>query len=273
MNNQQTTQVMLKVKLVSVDEDVVSVLRASKLVGDNLILPGTLDRVEYEKIAKVLQKIGLKWNKKLKCHQGVAGAADAVKAVIKAGEVIDEKQTYQFFETPPDVAAMMVSAANIMSSHKVLEPSAGKGAIVKAILDKHPDLEAMHVIELNPKMIPELRTIASTFLNNHLVVLEENFVQHNDRYDRIVMNPPFANGQDCAHVRHAYDLLNPGGRLIAIMSRSWMGNNFRKSKEFKEWFTILENQGLACADCLSEGTFKDSGTMIGTLMVSMDKVA
>lgn len=263
---------MPKVKLVSVDEDVVSVLRASKLVGDNLILPGTLDRVMYEKVAKVLKKIGLKWNSKLKCHQGVAGAADAVKAVIMAGEVVDEKQTYQFFETPPDVTAMMVSAANIMNSHKVLEPSAGNGSIVKAIFGKHPDLEMMCAIELNPKMIPELRAMASAFLANHLVVLEEDFLQHNGHYDRIVMNPPFTKGQDCMHVRHAYDLLNPGGRLISIMSRSWVGNSLRKFKEFKEWFNLLENHGFAYATCLPEGTFKDSGTMIGTLLVGVEKM-
>ena len=36
-------------------------------------------------------------------------------------------------------------------------------------------------------------------------------------YDRIIMNPPFSNRQDAEHVRHAYDLLKPNGRIVAIM--------------------------------------------------------
>ena len=36
-------------------------------------------------------------------------------------------------------------------------------------------------------------------------------------YDRIIMNPPFSNRQDAEHVRHAYELLRPNGRIVAIM--------------------------------------------------------
>jgi 16S rRNA G1207 methylase RsmC len=35
-------------------------------------------------------------------------------------------------------------------------------------------------------------------------------------YDRILMNPPFANGADIKHILHAIELLKPGGRLVAI---------------------------------------------------------
>ncbi len=31
------------------------------------------------------------------------------------------------------------------------------------------------------------------------------------RFDRALMNPPFENGQDIAHVRHAFQVLKPGG--------------------------------------------------------------
>ena len=31
------------------------------------------------------------------------------------------------------------------------------------------------------------------------------------------MNPPFTHHQDIDHVRHAYDLLDAGGVLVAIM--------------------------------------------------------
>ena len=49
---------------------------------------------------------------------------------------------------------------------------------------------------------------------------ESNFLDHEGEYDRIVMNPPFEAGQDIDHVRHAFQFLKDGGRLVSIMSPS-----------------------------------------------------
>jgi type I restriction-modification system DNA methylase subunit len=37
-------------------------------------------------------------------------------------------------------------------------------------------------------------------------------------FDRVVMNPPFDNGADIRHVQHAFTMLAPGGRLVAIVA-------------------------------------------------------
>ena len=37
------------------------------------------------------------------------------------------------------------------------------------------------------------------------------------RFDRIVMNPPFADGADIQHITHALRLLRPGGRIVALV--------------------------------------------------------
>jgi 16S rRNA G1207 methylase RsmC len=49
------------------------------------------------------------------------------------------------------------------------------------------------------------------------------------------MNPPFSNGQDIDHVRHAFDLLADGGRLIAIMSEGTFYRSDKKAVNFRAW--------------------------------------
>ena len=55
------------------------------------------------------------------------------------------------------------------------------------------------------------------------------FLQTTGKYDKIIMNPPFENGQDIDHIRHAYSLLNDGGRVVCIMSEGTFYRNDKKS--------------------------------------------
>jgi 16S rRNA G1207 methylase RsmC len=49
-------------------------------------------------------------------------------------------------------------------------------------------------------------------LRSDFLALSEGLGQ----FDRIVMNPPFDHDTDIDHIRHAYRMLKPGGRLVAI---------------------------------------------------------
>lgn len=79
-------------------------------------------------------------------------------------------------------------------------------------------------------------------------------------YDRILMNPPFSDGRDIQHVRHAYGLLKPGGRLVAIMGESAFTNQNKRATEFREW---LESVG-GTDEKLAEGTFNDPSMPVNT---------
>jgi hypothetical protein len=46
-----------------------------------------------------------------------------------------------------------------------------------------------------------------------------------------VMNPPFANFQDIAHVRAAFNLLEPGGRSVAVMGEGVFFRQDRKAED------------------------------------------
>ena len=79
-------------------------------------------------------------------------------------------------------------------------------------------------------------------------------------YDRIIMNPPFSNGRDIEHVRHAYTLLKPGGRLVALMGESAFTNQNKRATEFREW---LENLG-GTEEKLPDGSFMDPSLPVNT---------
>ena len=53
------------------------------------------------------------------------------------------------------------------------------------------------------------------------------------------MNPPFSNRRDIEHVRHAYELLKPGGRIVAIMGEGSFFGSDKKATEFREWLDSL----------------------------------
>ena len=65
-------------------------------------------------------------------------------------------------------------------------------------------------------------------------VTSTDFMTHEGAYDRIVMNPPFSDGMDAEHVQHAYNMLKPGGKLVAITGEGIFFRNDKKSKAFRE---------------------------------------
>jgi phospholipid N-methyltransferase len=216
---------------------------------------------------KVLELIGFRWDRRAKCHVGQPGSADALREALAGGKVVDEKQTYQFFETPDLLASRMAALAQIEPTHSVLEPSAGKGAILRAIVACGSAPAVIDVCELNPKMADELKAC-----NSALVVGDDFLKLEGRRYDRIVMNPPFTQDQAVRHVRRAYDLLNPGGRLVAIMDKGWMFGSSKVRRQFKEWHDALLDAGMASIpEDLPPGTFRESGTDVGAVLVVISK--
>lgn len=82
----------------------------------------------------------------------------------------------------------------------------------------------------------------------------------NSGYDRIIMNPPFSERRDIAHVRHAYDLLRTGGRLVAIMGEGSFFGQDKKAQEFREW---LDSVG-GTSEKLPDGSFQDTSLPVNT---------
>ncbi|WP_035670079.1 DUF3560 domain-containing protein [Bradyrhizobium liaoningense] len=114
----------------------------------------------------------------------------------------------QLFPTPDSLAARMVELAEIEPGQSVLEPSAGTGALLNAL----PQCKVT-AVEINPRLADTLR---NTVDDTHCADFLERNPKHLGTFDRIVMNPPFGNAADIAHIEHARKFLAPGGRLVAL---------------------------------------------------------
>jgi 16S rRNA G1207 methylase RsmC len=85
-------------------------------------------------------------------------------------------------------------------------------------------------------------------------------------FDRIVMNPPFADQQDIRHVTYAATFLKSGGRLVAIMSA---GVAFRKDRLAREFRALVEQRGGSIEE-LPADAFRASGTGVRTVLVTIE---
>lgn len=200
-------------------------------------------------------------------------AFEAMRENLKAG--VKVVSAPQLFPTPPDLAAQMVErafegagycvqiCAEMNERCRVLEPSAGTGNLIKAVSDhaKTPGNLGNYelvAVEVNPSLA---KAIDSRLLRFGDKVIQGDFLQQNGnlgKFDRILMNPPFADGQDIAHIKHAINFLNPGGRLVAICA-----NGPRQQEQLQpladEWID------------LPAGSFKESGTMVNAAMLVINR--
>lgn len=163
----------------------------------------------------------------------------------------------QLFPTPAPLAARMVELADIRPAHTVLEPNGGTGQLVRAIIAQVDPAEMLlAVVEINPALTETLAAI-----HRNVIVKCADFLECDEEsgtYDRIVMNPPFQNGDDIRHIEHAYSLLRPGGRLVALCA-----NGPRQRAK-------LQPLALEWED-LPPGTFKDAGTGVNTALLVMER--
>jgi hypothetical protein len=92
-------------------------------------------------------------------------------------------------------------------------------------------------------------------------------------YDRIIMNPPFSDRRDAEHVQHAYTLLRPGGRIVAIMGEGVFFGQDKRAQDFRDW---LDSVG-GTSEKLPEGSFMDPSlpvqTGVNARMVVIDRPA
>ncbi len=212
-------------------------------------------------------------------HANNAARATEEQAREVAGQIKKIANTQKipgFFPTPDALARRMVTLLELDSDMRVLEPSAGAGHLVQALCDYartcHLDNVRVRVIEINHTLA---KLTCERFTGNSAVLVSQSDClafpcpeRDHDAYDRVIMNPPFENGQDVRHVRHVYDLLKPGGRIVAIMGEHAFFSMDKTSRDFRDW---LKMRGTS--EQLPAGTFlsSDRATSVATRLVIIGK--
>lgn len=248
-------------------DNILSILGECRVEGNTLFLPDRqLDRPTYQAVNKVLVNIGGKWNRKAKGHVFTDGdPAELLNNVLMTGETVDLKKQYQFFPTPRAVAEQMCQMAELDSTCVVLEPSCGKGDLADVVFEA--GVKELVGVELNREMEKHLNGKPYvTFVGvDFLELVRADDIDH--EWNRIVMNPPFTKQQDIDHILAAYDILSPGGILVSVVSEAPFFWSNKKAIAFREF---LDSHGAEMVR-LDEGAFKESGTMVRTRLIKLEK--
>lgn len=229
--------------------------------GRSAVIVEQLDRPTYTAVNKILEAVGGKWDKKAKAHAFPADVREALGVAVDNGHI--EVEVDGFYETPAAVIDRMMSYApdGDGDGMAILEPSAGLGAIAKVLEARYPTGHLV-CIERNAARCEMLKDDMG-FIVRCLDFME--YVPHWP-FDLVVMNPPFERGQDVDHITRAYDMLVPGGRLIAIAGAGVAFRSDRKTAALRE---LIAECGLM--EPLPAGSFKDSGTGVNTVLIVIDK--
>lgn len=166
----------------------------------------------------------------------------------------------QLFETPPALAGRVVDLARVPAGGRVLEPNAGTGNLLRALPGVSPFPSPCRqtwagevvAVEINPQLADALEASGLA----HRVECADFLSCNGDlgTFDRIVMNPPFKDAADVAHILYARGMLNPGGRLVAICA-----NGPRQQAKLKPLASMWEE--------LPPGTFEGTGVHAALLVI------
>lgn len=238
------------------------VLQNCTVEGNVVKLPNKqLDRKLYQDVAKALELIGGKW--KGGKEAGFVFVTDPTDLLeqIAGGDKRNLKKEFQFFGTPDALADEVVIYANLKEDDTILEPSAGQGAIIKAInKDCNVVPDCYELMDVN--------TIILKKSGLRFNLIGDDFLNHKGKtYSKIIANPPFSKNQDIDHLKEMYYCLKDGGRLVCITSKSWENGSQKKQVDFRAWLDKVNANVIS----LEAGTFKESGTMVGGNIIIIDK--
>ena len=231
-----------------------------------------LDRKLYAEVDEVLRRLGATWDKKAKAHTFIDPDFPARLAEAVGRGVAPPANPLAFFETPEDVIEIMISLSEITRGDpprpRVLEPSAGLGAIARYVREVVPSA-ILRCVELDPVRYSALRKDGFHTWRGDFLAYEAT----GPRYDYVLMNPPFAlEGERHAyaiHVCHAYDaFLAPGGRLVAVTPVGWQSAERGLPAVFRDFVEIH-----GWAEPLDEDAFTPSGTSVRACLVVLDRPA
>lgn len=136
---------------------------------------------------------------------------------------------HEFFPTPPELAKRLIDDDLYYSVRTVLDPSAGKGDLLKAMNERfksrynHKTYDC-YAVEIDTDLRAILkdknyRLIGSDFLN---------FKTYN-QFDLIIMNPPFSCGEK--HLLKALEMQKNGGKIRCILNAETIRNPYTNERK------------------------------------------
>ena len=195
-----------------------------------------------------------------------------------------EQNDYQQFSTPAVYAGLCAWVSGVGEGHRVLEPSAGTGALCTFALAAGA---AVHANELSDRRADLLAVLLREAGHDPARTLTRENADHLDailppavRADVVTMNPPFSKtagrlgsrrvptvGTD--HVLQALRRLDAGGRLVAVLSAG-----VRRGKPtHREFFEAVDADPFRLRADVEVGgaVYRPYGTSVRTRLLVVDR--
>lgn len=170
---------------------------------------------------------------------------------------------FNLFQTPRPIALKMAKIVldGLKPCARILEPSAGLGRLVEPF--SAPEIEELRLqwesVEESFECVNALRRGLKQLQNTK----QADFLQLassdlGGQFDAVIMNPPFKQGRDIQHIKHALEMVKPGGRLVSLCYNGAKQNKILKPMADK-W------------EVLPESSFRDEGTSASVAMIIIQK--
>lgn len=166
----------------------------------------------------------------------------------------------EFYPTPPKIIEKMLTGIKFNKIDTILEPSAGRGNIVSAIIAKYEvqrycysnreiDIE---VVEIDPSLRHILKGRGYRVIHDDFLTLHTY-----KRYDLIIMNPPFSAGDK--HLLKAMDMQQNGGKVVCLLNAETLRNPYTNTR--KDLVRRLDEYGAEIE--FLDGAFADAERKTG----------
>ena len=192
----------------------------------------------------------------------------------------EEQVRLQQFSTPLPLAYAAVQAAAIRPGDRVLEPSAGTGllAVMAHCALRDTAAHKLYLNELAPTRAGLLRELfPGLSVDRHNA---ENIADYLPGLvpSAVLMNPPFSASPgverrrldaDLRHIRSAFSMLPPGGRLVAITSHSCLPGSPAWESAFR---TVDPPARTAFSMAIDGRAYARHGTSFDTRLTVLDRL-
>lgn len=233
-------------------------------IKDNTISPPPRDDMEmdsklyadYKK--SMTQNLG-KWKSgKLQHFEFLFDPTNLLNS-LRNGEKPNYKQEWHYFPTPEAVINQMGNIHIPWDNLRVLEPSAGRGAIMKGIDEIGGNCcdITWECIEAEPTNRKILQEEGYDLIWDDFDTFEIPDIKFG--YDVIYANPPFK--KDRQHVEKMLKCLAVGGSAVIVLPSSFETKYVKHIQEWEENFEYIRFHKVP------DNAFKESGTGVNTVIM------
>lgn len=137
-----------------------------------------------------------------------------------------------FYPTPKSIIDKMLVGIDFRTIKTVLEPEAGKGDIVEAVSNKfkYANYSYNKEVKWDIDTIEIDQNLQYILKGKGIRLIHDDFLTYESlkRYDLIVMNPPFDNGEK--HLLKAISMQEKGGKIVCLLNAETLRNPYNNNR-------------------------------------------